>query len=186
MALRQFAPLNPRIHELGWLVPGENCTALGYAVCERALKDVGILEVPLGSNRGERIDRYAKAAGSPLASWWCAIAAGRWLIDVGSLVPDGYAATNAWLPFIRRRDQGAKPEVGDVVIYGTYDKGPVVSWGYAHHAGVIVRVPTKGQDLTLTIEGNRAFAGSTNNGVAVDLGPMLRTDILGYYSPRVA
>ena len=184
MALVKYKPLDPRVHELGWLVPGDNCSALGYAVCERAMKDVGILEVPLASNRGERIDRYAKAAGSPLGSWWCAILAGRILIDVGSLVPEEYAATDRWLPHIRRRDQGATPLVGDVVIYGLWQRGPVVPWGNAHHAGIIVRLPTKGQNLTLTVEGNRAFAGSTNNGVAVDIGPMLRTDVLGYYSPR--
>ena len=39
--------------------------------------------------------------------------------------------------------------------------------------------------MTLTIEGNRSFAGTTsNNGVAVDIGPMLRKDILGYVSPE--
>lgn len=41
--------------EAGWLVPAPspqaNCTALQYAIVIRAMKDVGILEVPLGSNR---------------------------------------------------------------------------------------------------------------------------------------
>jgi len=53
--------------------------------------------------------------------------------------------------------------------------------------GIIVRVPEpeRGQMLTLTIEGNRAYAGTTsNNGVAVDIGPMMRKDILGYVSPE--
>lgn len=185
MALRRFKPLDPPVRELGWLVVGDNCSALGYAACHRALKDEGILEVPLGSNRGPRLDRYAKEAGSPLGSWWCAILAGRVLIDIGSLVPDAYAATDNWLPYVRRKDQGATPLIGDVVIYGLWQKGPVVSWGNAHHAGIIVRLPEKKvQPLTLTIEGNRGYAGTTNNGVAVDMGPMLRTDILGYYSPR--
>ncbi len=185
MSLVKLAPLDPAVRELGWLVPGENCTELGFAICRRALKDEGILEVPLGSNRGTRIDRYAKAAGSPLASWWCAILAGRVLIDCGSLVPQGYPATDAWLPYVERVDRGAKPQIGDVVIYGTRKAGPVVAWGNAHHAGIIVRLPEPGQALTLTIEGNRAYAGSTsNNGLAVDMGPMFRTDVLGYFRPR--
>ena len=38
----------------------------------------------------------------------------------------------------------------------------------------------------LTIEGNRAFAGTSNDGVAVDIGPPNRKDILGYIHPREA
>ena len=52
----------------------------------------------------------------------------------------------------------------------------------AHHIGVVVRL----DPMVLTIEGNRGFAGSTNNGVAVDIGPMLRRDVLGYFHPRSA
>lgn len=186
MPLVKLAPLDPPVPDLGWLVPGQNISPLRYDVCRRALKDVGILEVPLGSNRGTRIDRYAKAAGSPLGSWWCAILAGRVLIDAGSLVPAEYGLTDNWLPYVERADRGAKPEVGDVVIYGLKRPGPVVSWGDGHHAGIIVRLPEPGQNLTLTIEGNRGFAGTTNNGVAVDIGPMVRSDVLGYFKPRVA
>lgn len=181
MTLVKGKPFNPPVHELGWLVPRENCTQLGFEIATRALKDVGILEVPQASNRGIRIDRMAKAAGIPLGSWWCALWAGRVLIDCGCLVPEEYPATDAWLPYVIR---GGDPHVGDVVLYGLKQRGPVVEWGNAHHCGIIVRVPEPGQPLTLTIEGNRAYAGTTsNNGLAVDMGPMLRTDILGYFRP---
>lgn len=187
MTLVKLKPFDPPVRELGWLVPGDNCTALGYAICQRALKDVGILEVPFASNRGGRIDRMAKEGGYDLGSWWCAIFAGRVLIDCGSLVPNLYGATDQWLPYVERADKGAKPEPGDVVIYGLRKAGPVVSWGDGHHAGIVVRVPSKDQPLTLTIEGNRSLAGTaSNNGLAVDLGAMSRTDVLGYYRPRVA
>ena len=158
-------------------IAGHNCTPLQYAVVLRALKDVGILETPLGSNRGTRIDRMAKRAGSPLGSWWCAIWAGAVMADAGSLVPEGYAATDNWLPYCVK-----EPVIGAAVLYGLRKRGPVMPDMDAHHIGVVVRL----DPMVLTIEGNRGFAGSTNNGVAVDIGPMLRRDVLGYFHPRSA
>jgi len=54
--------------------------------------------------------------------------------------------------------------------------------GDAHHIGLRVRL----DPMILTIEGNRGFAGTTNNGVAVDLGPLNRKDVLGYFLLRSA
>lgn len=152
----------------GWLHEG-NSSALGRAIVIRAMADVGILEVPLASNRGTRIDAMAKRAGSPLGSWWCAIWAGAVFADCGALVPVGYPACDAWLPYLQR-----EPVIGAAVLYGVR--------GDAHHIGIVVRL----EPLVLTIEGNRGFAGTTNNGVAVDIGPMQRRDILGYVHPRTA
>lgn len=175
MALRKLTP-DVWPADAGWLVPGYNCTPLGYAVVIRALKDVGILEVPLKSNRGVRIDAMTKRAGLALPKdptkpgyWWCAIWAGAVMADAGSLIPVDYPATDKWLPYCT-----AKREIGSAVLYGVR--------GDAHHIGIIVRT----EPMVLTIEGNRGYAGTTNNGVAVDIGPMLRTDILGYYAPRAA
>lgn len=172
---------------LGWLVPGENCTELGYRICERAMRDVGILEVPNGSNRGGRIDRMTRRAGLKPPVWWCAVEVGAVFIDCGCRVPQNYAGTDYWLPYVRDGRWNAKPRPGDAVIYGLKKPGPVVKWGNAHHIGIIVRVPEldRGQLLTLTIEGNRSYAGtSSNNGIAVDIGPMVRSDILGYVDPE--
>lgn len=175
MALQKLKPdMWPA--EAGWLVPGYNCTPLGYAVVIRALKDVGILEVPLKSNRGTRIDAMTKRAGLAVHKdknkpgyWWCAIWAGAVMADAGSLIPSGYPACDSWLPYCTK-----KQEIGSAVLYGLR--------GDATHIGIVVRA----EPMVLTIEGNRGFAGTTNNGVAVDIGPMLRTDVLGYYAPRVA
>lgn len=163
--------------DAGWLVPGFNSTQLGYAVVLRALKDVGILEVPLKSNRGTRIDAMTKRAGLPVPKdkrtqegwWWCAIWAGAVMADAGSLVPSGYPACDAWLPYCTK-----KQEIGSAILYGVR--------GDATHIGIVVRT----EPMVLTIEGNRGFAGTTNNGIAVDIGPQLRTDVLGYYAPRTA
>src|SRR5690349_9723246 len=99
-------------NDAGWLVPGENCTKLGYAVVLRAFKDVGIREVPPGSNRGVRIERYLRRANVPESlitsgkGWWCASQTGAVLLDCGVPVPADYGSCDAWLPYI---DPKAKP-----------------------------------------------------------------------------
>lgn len=165
MPLKVFAP-DAWPSMAGWL-SSENSTPLGRNIIYRAMADVGILEVPLASNRGVRIDRMTKRAGSPLGSWWCAIWVGAVFADCGALVPSGYPACDAWLPYMT-----TKPVIGAAVLYGVR--------GDAHHIGIVARL----DPMVLTIEGNRGFAGTTNNGVAVDIGPMQRRDILGYVHPK--
>lgn len=158
----------PRV--AGWLYDG-NSTELERRIVARAMCDVGITEVPLGSNRGTRIDAMVKRSGLPVQKqgwWWCAIWAGAVLADCGVKIPKGYPACDAWLPYLT-----PKPTIGSAILYGVR--------GDAHHIGIVVRL----DPIVLTIEGNRAFAGTTNNGVAVDIGPPMRKDILGYYHPRV-
>src|SRR5688572_4474089 len=145
--------------EAGWLVPGENCTELGYRVVCRALKDVGIVETPLGSNRGVRIDALTRRAGLEPPQWWCAIWAGAVFIDAGAAVPKGYALTDNWLPYLV-----SEPAIGAAVLYGLRRPGPVRRDMDAHHIGIVVRL----DPIALTIEGNRGYAGTTNNGIAVD------------------
>lgn len=173
---------------LGWLVPGDNCTQLGYQICERAMRDVGILEVPNASNRGTRIDAMAKRAGSPPGSWWCAIWAGIVWADCGAQVPRIFPATDEWIEHLLPGGANAQPQPGDVILYGLKKQGPRHPSMNAHHIGIVVRAreTAKGQKLLLTIEGNRGYAGTTNDGLAVDIGPVTRTDILGYVRPRKA
>lgn len=163
---------------LGWLVPGENCTDLQYKICQRAWCDLGILEVPNASNRGTRIDRYTLRAGLKPPQYWCAILVGAVFADCGVPVPEEYPSTDMWLPFMREGGAKAAFEVGDAVLYGTKKD--------AKHIGIVVRVPELQlrQKYTLTVEGNRGFAGTdTNDGLGVGLGPITRKDILGYVSP---
>jgi hypothetical protein len=174
----------PWPRELGWLVPGDNCTALGFQICSRALRDHGILEVPNGSNRGIRIDRMTLRSGLKPPVWWCAIEVGTVFIDCGVPVPEGYPLTDNWLPYVREGRWQATPQPGDAIVYGTRKKGPVVSWGNASHIGVVMRVPESGQKYTLTTEGNRGFPGTdSNDGLGVGFGPITRKDVLGYVSP---
>lgn len=155
----------PRIG--GWIVPGEDCSALEYAIVRRAFCDLGILEVPLGSNRGTRIDHYAKRGGSPLGSYWCGLLVGAVFADCGAKVPREYGATKNWLPYVVDT-----PRIGSAILYGVN--------GIPHHIEIVVRLAP----MMLSIGGNRSYAGtSSNNGVAVDIGPVVRRDILGYIRP---
>lgn len=193
MALHRIPALAaPR--KFGWLVPGENCTATAYNLLLRADRDIGTLEIPNGSNRGTRIDQFMLRGGFTVPRnpktegvYWCALAVGAWCADVGLLVPVNYGGTDYWLPYVREGRDKATPQPGDIVIYGLKRNGPVVNWGDAHHIGLMARIaePQIGQFVHLTIEGNRSLAGTaSNNGIAVDIGPMTRRDILGYVDPE--
>jgi len=177
MSLKLF-PAGAWPTDAGWIDPEVNCTQLQYSIVIRALKDVGILEQPLGSNRGKRIDEYAKRAGVPPGSYWCAIWAGAVYADCGALIPMNYAGTDYWLPYVV-----SEPVIGAAILYGLRKKGPVRDDMDAHHIGIVVRM----DPMLVTIEGNRSFAGTaSNNGIAVDIGPVTRKDILGYFHPRTA
>jgi hypothetical protein len=167
--------VSPRLWKrpAGWLVPGHNCTELEYRIIERALRDDGLLETPLGSNRNPRIDEYTRRFGLEPPQYWCAIWVGCMWADAGSLVPKFAPDCDAWIPFVKPWKE-RRP--GDAVLYGKP--------GDARHIGIFAR---EQEGLILTIEGNRGYHGSkTNNGVAVDLAPTTRTDILGVIHPRVA
>src|ERR1041385_4464450 len=71
-----------------------------------ALANVGVCEDPIGSNRGPEIDAWAEEFGSPLGSFWCALAVGKarkegglWIPerDVGSCDEWVYEATRAMI-----------------------------------------------------------------------------------------
>jgi hypothetical protein len=160
----------------GWLHKG-NCTPLQQQIIERAFRDVGIQEVPPGSNMGTRIEAMTRRAGLKPPVWWCAVWAGAVLADCGVPIPRGYAACDAWIPYLQDR-----PTHAAIVLYGLRKRnsnGKVISTD-AHHIGIVARL----EPIMETIEGNRGFAGTTNNGTAVDINPMNRKDVLGYIPPE--
>ncbi len=150
-------------------------------VIRRALVDIGICEMPPGSNRSGVIDEYNSRAGAPVGSFWCAAAVGAWWQDAGLVTPGGYAscdnwmrwaiATNRWVPV------GQTPPLGGAVLYGVP--------GDAKHIGQIIRV----SPLILSVEGNTtvegAGFGASRNGVAVSLKEVTlgKDPVLGYVAP---
>lgn len=173
MGLRAKTPRHPFPTSAPWLDAA--LSDVRVRVVRRAIAYCGIQETPLGSNRGFEIDRWLRWANVPELlieggkGWWCAAFAGGVLREEGLAVPADYASCDAWLPYCNPE---RNPVPGDIVLYGV-NKNAVSD---AHHIGIIVADAPQ----ILTVEGNRAFAGTTNNGVAVDIGPMARRDILGY------
>jgi hypothetical protein len=143
----------------------------------RALADVGLLEMPPGSNRSNVIDGYNQDAGVAAGSYWCASALGAWWRDAGLEVPPGYASCDNWLTWARRTGRLATaPGLGAAVLYGRP--------GDASHIGCVVRVTP----LVLSVEGNTTVEGAefsaSRNGVAVSLKEVTSRDpVLGYVLP---
>ena len=162
-----------------WLPP--NTDQLRLSILERSRLDVGILEDPPASNRGERIDKYLRRAHVPEAlitsgkGYWCAAWVGAMFVDAGARVPKDYGSCDAWLPYLLpcgldRLPAFAQP--GDAILYGVP--------GDARHIGIVWRV----HPSVLSIEGNRGLAGgATNNGVAVQVDLVSRKDVLGIVRP---
>lgn len=171
LALRPKLAPQPEPRLAPWLT--DATSGARAAVIRRALAYCGVQETPRGSNRGEHIDRWLRWAGVPEAlilkgqGWWCAAFVGGVLRESGLAVPLDYASCDAWLPWMTK-PKSAGPALGDIVLYGVP--------GDARHIGLVVTVDPD----PLTVEGNRAFGGMSNNGVAVDIGPLARPDILGY------
>lgn len=184
MTMRAF-PRDPWPSPFAWLP--STTEQLRRTILERTRFDLGILETPLASNRGPEIDRYLRRAHVPeeliLAGkgWWCAAWAGCMWIDAGARVPADFGRCDAWLPYLEpctAKELPARMLPGDVVLLGLVKNGVPD----AHHIAIGVRAAP----LVLTIEGNRGFAGTTNNGIAVDIGPLTRTDVLGLVRPVAA
>jgi hypothetical protein len=147
--------------------------AVNLAIAKRALLDVGICEIPPGSNRSGRIDEYALAVGCPVGSFWCAAAVAAWWRESGAETPLSQGGScDAWMRWARDTGRWTpRPEIGRAVVYG----GP----GDASHIGVVVRV----QPLLLSVEGNTTLEGFSRNGVAVDLKLVNTARLLGYIDP---
>ena len=150
-----------------------NIPMLNRMVVWRALTDIGICEDPLGSNMGKEVENYLVRAGVDASvinagkGYWCGAAIGMWFIDAGARVPQDYASCDAWLPYLRDM-----PKVGAAVLYGIP--------GDARHIELIVRL----KPCVLTVGGNKALSGISNDGNVVDMGPQVRKDILGYVYPE--
>lgn len=149
--------------------------ALCLAIAKRALCDVGICEVPPGSNRSPRIDEYVSATGAPLGSYWCAAALAAWFREAGAKVPSQAASCDSWMGWAKLTARWRTgPALGWAVLYGVP--------GDARHCGVVVRV----EPLLLSVEGNTSLGGFSRNGVAADLKLVATHAVLGYVEPEAA
>lgn len=164
----------------GWL--GTAPDQLRLAILERSRADIGIVETEL--NRGTEIDAYLRRAHVPeeiIAAgrgYWCAAWAGSMWIDAGAKVPRDFGSCDAWLPYLVPCTLGelpAKAMPGDALLFGVP--------GDARHIEIVLRTGPR----VLSIGGNRGLGGTkTNNGVAVHVDEVTRTDVLGIVKPLKA
>lgn len=160
-----------------------NVPALCLSIVKRALCDVGICEMPPGSNRSGRIDEYNRMAGAPEGSYWCASAVGAWWREAAEFLgqhidlPKGYASCDNWMKWGKETKRWSDvPGYGASVLYGVP--------GDARHIGTIIRI----SPLVMSIEGNTTIEGarfsSSRNGVAVSQKEITKDDpVLGYVHP---
>lgn len=148
-------------------------SALQNKIVRRAMLDVGICEMPPGSNRSTRINEYVAAVGSPLGSFWCAAAVAAWFREAGAKTPKIEAGScDPWVHWAKKNGYWYRePKPGYAVVYGTGDD--------AQHIGVVVRVTP----ILMSVEGNTSLGGYNRNGVAVDLKEVATSRVLGYIAP---
>lgn len=166
-----------------WL--GSDVSKDTQRVIRRAMLDLGIAEMPEGSNRSPRIDEYTRAAGIPESlittgkAYWCAAWATAMWRECG-FETAGFGADGScdrimeWAKATLRWSKA--PTLGAFILYGVP--------GDARHIGLVVRLSP-----LLTVEGNAAWGGEfTRNGEAVVLRRVRpeNTGILGYASLRPA
>lgn len=142
----------------------------------RALADVGLCEIPPGSNRSPTIDEYNRRAGAVAGSYWCASALFCWAQDCGLWTPPRGLAPSCdeWVKAAQREGRWTfAPRVGYAVFYHSPSNQLD-----AVHCGLVVRtVP-----LEFSVEGNTSIGGSTvtRNGVAVGLKMVNSVRLMGY------
>lgn len=166
-------PQLPQLELARWL-PDATTSDLNRRIVKRALLDIGICEIPPGSNRSRVIDDYNRRAGAPAGSYWCAAAVHAWWQDAGAAVPEsGPAGCDEWMRWAKKTGRwSATPAPGAAVVYGKPTD--------ANHIGVIVRV----DPVLLSVEGNTTVGAFDRNGIAVALKVPDLKRVLGYVHPR--
>lgn len=144
-------------------------------IVKRALCDVGICEMPPGSNRSSRIDEYVTKVGSPLGSYWCAAEVAACWDEAGSDIPPHDAGScEVWHQWAIETKRFTKiPQIGYAVLYS------FAGSGHADHMGIVVRL----DPIPLDVEGNTSLTGYSRNGVLVDLKLINTEKVIGYISP---
>lgn len=138
-----------------------------------ALTHIGVCEQPPGSNRGPEIDEWCEEFGSPLGSYWCALAVGM-ARKAGSLwIPShDVGACSEWVSQgMRDGLTTSTPVPGAAVVYGDGVK--------AEHIGIVLRV----EPVLLSIEGNTTIEGESRNGWIQTLKAVDKARVLTYVLP---
>src|SRR4051812_12670955 len=152
-----------------------------------ALLHVGVCEDPIGSNRGLEIDAWATEFGSPLGSFWCALAVGKARKEGGLWIPThDVGSCDEWVCQATRDgliiDQ---PTPGAAVVYTNHNRianGRYAGQLDAVHIGLVLRTTP----ALLSIEGNTVIGPFDRNGFVQALKEVDRGRVLCYIAPRGA
>jgi len=163
--------------DIGWWLP-KTTPLICRTIVVMAICDLGMLEKPPGSNRGEDIDALNDLAKVPRGSYWCAAWVGKIWRNAGAQVPVGYASCDHWMAWAKQTNRWTThtPAPGCAVLYGVP--------GDAHHIGIVIRTDIDG--MVLSLEGNTTVEGSKfeRNGTAVGLKVVNERDpVLGFVHP---
>lgn len=158
-------------------LPADTPTLL-VRICQIALNDVLVCELPPGSNRSPEIDAMNEAVGVPAGSYWCASWVSRVWREAGADVPgkNGSASCDVWMTWgIKSGRWSSTPSIGAAVLYG-----PNVN--DANHIGIVIMT----DPLLISVEGNTAMDGFDRNGWVVAIKKVATKRVLGYITPNHA
>jgi hypothetical protein len=144
----------------------------------------GMHEEPIGSNRGLRIDDWAREFGSPVGSPWCALAVAKARRMGGLWVPERDAgACNQWVLEGRRlRLLSDTPAVGAAVIYTDHQRivgGRYDGQLHAVHMGLVCDATAQ----LAAIEGNTSLTRFEHDGWIQAVKPIDTARVLCYVRP---
>lgn len=149
-----------------------------------ALTHIGVCEDPIGSNRGPELDEWCQEAGSPLGSYWCAIALWKARKAGGLWVPShDVGSCDEWIYQAFRANKVISQIVpGAAVIYTNGEKltdGRYAGQLDAVHCGLVERTTPK----RLAIEGNTTLGKYDRNGYILTLKEIASDRVYLYIAP---
>jgi hypothetical protein len=158
-----------------------------HAALDFALQSVGVCEDPVGSNRGPEIDAWAREFGSPLGSYWCALAVAKARSVGGLWVPEQAAGScDEWIYEARHaRVMLDKPVPGAAVVYTNgrrIERGRYAGQLDAVHIGLVLRLTPE----LLAVEGNTTLGRFDRNGYVLALKEVDTRRVMAYIAPEVA
>lgn len=150
-----------------------------------ALANIGVCEDPPGSNRSPEIDAWAAEFGSPLGSFWCALAVAKARKEGGLWIPDRFAGCcDEWIYQARAAEMTATaPQPGAAVVYTnhkTLTAGRYAGQLDAVHLGLVLRTTP----VLLSIEGNTTLGKYDINGYVQALKRVDPDRVLCYINPE--
>ena len=149
-----------------------------------ALANIGVCENPPSSNRGPEIDAWAREFGSPLGSFWCALAVGKARKVGGLWIPShDVGSCNEWVYRARQANLLSRtPAPGAAVVYTNWKQLPGGRYAAqfdAVHIGLVLRV----EPVLMSIEGNTTLGKYDRNGFVQALKEVDQDRVYTYILP---